>query len=94
MSEGVISNPKRIEYDQWLWWCRDNKAVQDRNLGLANCLTCGQEPREVIAWECGPEHSCPAEHAQSDVAQHVLFKDCGHHVEVVFSWAALDRIYG
>ena len=94
MSDASTGTAKRIEYDQWLWWCRDNKAVQDRNLGLANCLVCAEEPREIVAWGCGPEHSCPAEHAQANLSHHVLFKGCGHQIEVAFSWEAPDRVYG
>jgi hypothetical protein len=84
----------QVEYDRWLWWCRDNKAVQDRGLGVANCLVCSTEPGQVFAWNCGPEHSCPNDHARRNLAQHVRFEGCGHLVDVAFSWEALDRIYG
>jgi hypothetical protein len=93
VSETTQAGSVQVEYDRWLWWCRDNKAVQDQGLGLANCLVCAAEPTQVFAWECGPEHNCPNDHAQRGVAQHVRFEGCGHLVDVVFSWEALDRIY-
>lgn len=93
MTEVTAEEAREIEYDQWIWWCRDSQAVRDRNLGLANCLVCAQEPREVLAWTCGPER-CPADHALRDVAHHAMFKSCGHLIDVVFSWEALSRVHG
>ncbi|MFF9287483.1 hypothetical protein [Streptomyces griseosporeus] len=84
------TGPTQVPLDQWAWWCHDNRAVQERGLGLANCLVCAQEPTEVIAWECGL--TCPTEHAQRDVAHHVRFKNCEHQVDVIFSWEALGRV--
>jgi hypothetical protein len=93
VSEQTIAyQPVEIQMDQWAWWCRDSQALQSRNLGLANCLVCAQEPAEVFAWECDPLR-CPADHTRRDVAQHVRFKDCGHQIEVIFSWEALDRLH-
>jgi hypothetical protein len=82
-----------VQWDQWAWWCRDNKAVQDRGLGLANCLVCAAEPTDVIAWRCGPEAGCPSDHAARNVSHHVRFKGCDHLIDVIFSWEALDRLY-
>lgn len=88
-----LTQSREVQLDQWAWWCRDNQALQERSLGHANCLVCAQEPTQVFAWECDPLR-CPAEHMSRDVAQHVRFDGCGHQVDVVFSWEALDRIYG
>ncbi|MCX5000963.1 hypothetical protein [Streptomyces longwoodensis] len=85
--------PRDVAWDQWAWWCRDNQAVQDRNLGHANCLVCAQEPTEVVAWICGPESCCPSDHALRNVAHHARFKGCNHQVDIIFSWQALNRLY-
>ncbi|MFC8339308.1 hypothetical protein ACFUJX_20170 [Streptomyces rubiginosohelvolus] len=91
-SNAVPASVTEIPMDQWAWWCHDNKAVQDRDLGLANCLVCAQEPTEVMAWECR-EGSCFANHLDRDVIHHALFKGCMHQVDVTFSWDSLARIH-
>lgn len=82
-----------VPMDQWAWWCRDNQAVQDRGLGLANCLVCAKEPTEVVAWECREGRCFATDHVARDVAHHALFKGCGHQVDIIFSWDALARMY-
>lgn len=78
-----IESIRQIEHSHWLWWCRDNCALQERDLGVANCLVCALEPQRAWAWACGPEWSCPPDHAMRGVAHHVRFDGCGHHVEIL-----------
>lgn len=82
-----------VPMDQWAWWCRDNQALQERGLGHASCLVCAAEPTEVLAWECSPPQCFATAHLQHNVTHHALFKGCGHRVDIIFSWDALERMY-
>lgn len=67
-----------IPLSQWAWYCQDTKALQERELGVANCLVCGEEPREVVVRPCPA--SCS--HGGRDVLGHVAWLGCGHMADV------------
>jgi len=82
---------RSIDQQQWSWWCMDNKVLEDRGLGNANCIVCAQEPTRVLAWRCEPPCQC---HADPDTAIHVKFEGCGHRVDVRYTEEAAQRMYG
>jgi hypothetical protein len=81
------TQPPVIPLFQWAAYCEDTKALRDRNLGVGNCLVCGQEPCEVVVKECPASHA----HAGRDVLGHVAWVGCGHQAEVEFTGSPLDR---
>lgn len=85
----TATRPHVVPLFQWASYCQDAKALQERNLGLPNCLVCGQEPREVVARPCPP--SCWGAHAGRDVLGHVAWLDCGHTADVEVTDDPLDR---
>jgi len=88
-----LAAERTIDQQQWSMWCFDNKTVQDRGLGLANCIICSTEPQEVLAWDCGPGACSHASHDPETVI-HVKFVGCGHHVDVIHTEEAARRMYG
>lgn len=52
------------------WFIQDYRILNEKDLGLPNCLFCGVEPREVWTTE---DMMC--EHRM-----HIGFKPCGHVV--------------
>lgn len=59
-----------ISYNQFQFFRADYEILRDKELGLPNCLYCGEEPIEV--WTT--EEICD-EHRV-----HIGFKSCGHVV--------------
>lgn len=81
--------PQVIPLSQWAWYCRDTEALQERGLGVANCLVCGQEPREVVVKPCPA--SCRGAHGARDVLGHVAWLECGHMADVEVTDDPKDR---
>lgn len=77
-----------IPVSQWAWYCQDTKALQERGLGVANCLVCGQEPRDVVVKEC---LACLGAHGGRDVLGHVAWLGCGHMADVEMTDDPADR---
>jgi hypothetical protein len=89
----TTEQPFIVPLFQWVSYCQDTKALQERGLGVANCLVCGQEPRDVVVKEC---LACLGAHGGRDVLGHVAWLGCGHQAEVEFTGSELDRavMYG
>ncbi len=89
----ATEQPVIVPLSQWAWYCHDTKALQERGLGVANCLVCGQEPQDVVVKQC---LACLGSHGSRDVLGHVAWLGCGHRADVEATDSELDRavIYG
>ena len=89
----TIERPVIVPLSQWAWYCQDTRALQERGLGVANCLVCGQEPEDVVVKEC---LACLGAHDGRDVLGHVAWLGRDHQAEIEFTDSDLDRavVYG
>lgn len=89
----TTEQPVIVPLHQWVSYCHDTKALQERGLGVANCLVCGQEQRDVVTRDC---LACLGSHRGRKVLGHVAWVGCGHQAEVEFTGSDLDRaaLYG